>query len=210
MRARALLFATSLIAQACTVTTALQHDPEPKPNASGDARPSAPGPGAAPVEREPTRAPPSVAEDQLLDCPAPGVTKRTIYCTESGKVAGGWVIVDSMQLPDDATIIFDVAGPDATRQTRLQIAVRGEELYITHVTCGACRRVLGRGFTAYLTHMREDQLRAMQTQLGLDAALPVLTDAAAWTTFCADERGKQALTRIAALSESEAGDARGR
>jgi hypothetical protein len=201
----------------CTVTTKPDAD-APKPNTSaapsddGELDSSDTDPGEPkPDPNEQPKVARAVPAEQLPACPSEQGNALANYCTDDGKLAGSWVPVDTLKVPDDVVVIFNAQGPDASKQTSLLIATRGDELYIKHVTCGACRRVLGRGFMGHLSHMHETQLRELQKQLGLGDELPVLDSAEAWTNFCGDERGKGALTQIASKTEGEAaGGGRGR
>ncbi|HVI03465.1 MAG TPA: hypothetical protein VM869_32450 [Enhygromyxa sp.] len=205
------LLAFCSLSIACTTTTTKGDADTPKPNTdaapSGEPEPdwsdTDPGePEPDPNEQSPVaRAMPA---DQLPACPSEQGNALANYCTQAGKLAGSWVPVDTLKVPDDVVIIFNAEGPDASKQTRLLIATRGDELYIEHVTCGACRRVLGQGFMGHVSHLSEDQRRELQTRLGLDGAMPVLDSTEAWASFCADERGKGALTQIASKTEGEA------
>ena len=156
--------------------------------------PNEPDPNETQVARAPT---------DLPACPTEQGTND--YCTEDAKLAGSWVPVDTLDVPDTVTILFNAEGPDASRQTSLMIAVQGEQLFIRHVTCGACRRVLGQGFSGWLPHLSEVQLRELQTRLGLGTDTPLRDSAETWTSFCGDEQGKAALTQLASKTEGETG-----
>ena len=179
----------------CIVTSTLGDGNEPGPSKAdgSDAADSpAPKPNAEPPVAEP-----------LPDCPT-DESALTVYCTDSGKLAGKWVPVDTLRIPDDVEIIFNAEGPDTVRRSSLMIATRGDELYIAHATCRGCRRVLGQGFAGHLSHMSEAQLRELQTRLGLGVETPLLASNGAWASFCSDETGKLALSQIAA--DTQLGD----
>jgi hypothetical protein len=195
----------------CTGTTTTKADADaPKPNTSAapkedvgpdssDTDPSEPepDPNAPKVDRAP------LPRAELPDCPTEPGDAIASYCTDDGKLAGQWVPVDTLKVPDDVEVIFNAEGPDASKQTSLLIATLGEQLFIKQVTCGACRRVLGKGFAGHLSHMSEVQLRELQTELGLGTDMPTLDSAEKWASFASDERGKGALTQIASKSEGE-------
>jgi hypothetical protein len=211
-RALPALLAVSLVL-GCTVTTTKADADAPKPNTSADSSDAdapKPNPESEPEPSDPKPARAPVPRAELADCPAEQGTAIANYCTDDGKLAGSWVPVDTLKVPDEVEIIFNAEGPDATKQTSLMIATRGDELYIKQVTCGACRRVLGQGFAGHLSHMSEAQLRELQKQLGLGDDMPVLESTEKWTSFCGDERGKGTLTALASKAESETGTGRGR
>lgn len=201
-RALPALLAVCLIPLACTVTTTQVDGNEPKPSSSADTKvadPAEPDPANDDDDSKPNRVAPPTSE--LPDCPSGGSLPS--YCTDEGKLAGQWILVDTLKIPDDVEIIFNAENADASNQTSLLIAIRGEELYIKHVTCGACRRVLGQAFTGQLAHMSETQVRGMQTQLGLADDTPLLASADAWQSFCIDDAGKAALAQLAEKSEGD-------
>ncbi len=191
-RAPALLVAC-LLPLACTSTTAQVDDNAPEPDASaggerdGEADGAAPQPAPEPGGRD--------LAAELPDCEA-SEGEFTSYCTNDGKLAGRWMPADTLRVPADVEIVFDAKGPDRPPQARLQIATRGDELYIKHVTCGACRRIIGRGFVGYPARMSAEQLREVQGRLGLAAELAPLTDTAAWAEYCRSEAGERALTQL--------------
>lgn len=189
---------------ACTTSNSKVDADEPKPNTTVSADSSDTDPAPTAPDPNEIQASPSPAVD-LPDCPTERGDALANYCTDDGKLAGSWVLVDTLQIPDDVVIIFNAEGPDQSKQTSLMIATHGEALYIRHVTCGACRRLLGQGFSGYPARMSEAQLRAMQTQLGLAEDTPLLDSAEAWARFCEDEAGKAALTKIAGKAEGDAG-----
>lgn len=206
-RALPALLALCSITIGCTVSTTKADADTPKPNTSAEPEPDWSDTDPGEPEPDPNEQPPiaRAPAEELPACPTEQGNALANYCTEDGKLAGTWVPVDLLKVPDDVVVIFNAEGPDTSKQTSLLIATRGDALYIKQVTCGACRRVLGRGFAGQLSHMSEAQLRELQTQLGLAQDLPLLEDAAKWTSFCADERGKAALTQIASKAEGEAG-----
>ena len=65
----------------------------------------------------------------------------------------------------------------------LVVAVEGERLWVRQVTCGMCRRIMGWSFVGDLPKLGEDQLRAIQTRLGLPASAPTLKTAKDWRDF---------------------------
>lgn len=138
--------------------------------------------------------------------PCPEQARGESYCTEDGKLAGEWMPVDMLRVPEDAQVIFEASeGPTAggSRQPSLTIAVDGEMIYLRHVTCGACRRELGDGFRGQLSAMTAEQTQAMQAKLGLDASMPVLDTAEKWENFASDARGEPALKAIASKTDRD-------
>ncbi len=148
----------------------------------------------APIEAEPAPAPDPHA--QLADCPGSASADR--YCTEAGKLAGQWGMVDMVRVPKDAQEIF-AAAPEHSRQPSLHIAVEGEVLYIRKVSCGNCARIMGEGFRGQLDALSEAQLLELAARLGLDAGLAPLRTAQAWRDYASGE-GREALVQIAAQS----------
>lgn len=156
-------------------------------------KPDTPGSDVSSPELEgepPARA--AVAE--LPDCPADA--DADTYCTDDGKLAGRWVPVDTLRPPTSAQTVFEATHPDIERQPSLVILLDGETLYIKWVTCGSCRRVIGHGFQGELAALSDEQLRALQTKLGLPADAPLLDSAAAWRRYVSDEPGKTTLTEL--------------
>jgi hypothetical protein len=193
-----------LLSLACTTSNTRADADEPRPDTTVSVDWSDTDP--APPEPDPheIRTSPSVALD-LPECPAERGGALIHYCTEDDKLVGSWVPVDTLKIPDDVEIRFNAEGPDQRTQTSLMIATRGEALYIRHVTCGGCRRVIGQGFFGYPSRMDASQLRAMQAQLGLGDDAPLLDSAEAWTRYCEDPAGKATLTKIAGKAEGDAG-----
>lgn len=143
------------------------------------------------VEAEP---PARASASDLPDCPADA--DAGTYCTADGKLAGRWVLVDTLRPPTSAQIIFEAKHLDIHQQPSLVILLDGETLYIKAVTCGACRRVMGNGFAGVLTALSDEQLRALEIGLGLAADAPLLDSAAAWRGYVDSEPGKTALTEL--------------
>lgn len=139
----------------------------------------------------------------LAECPAEAPEGGANYCTEDGKLAAFSGPVDRVKVPESAEKLFYQEGTDTERKTYLAISAVGETLYIRHVTCENCRRVLGKGYTAHLDHMSEEQVKALQAELGLDAEMAALTTAAAWKDFASNERGMGTLVGLAAKAEGE-------
>lgn len=154
-----------------------------KPNGSGVAEPEAEG-------EPPARA----GATELPDCPADA--DADTYCTDDGKLAGRWVLVDTLRPPTSAAIVFEATHPDMEPQPSLTILLDGETLYIKWVTCGSCRRVIGHGFGGTPTALSDEQLRALNTKLGLPADAPLLDSADAWRRYADGEPGKAALTEL--------------
>jgi hypothetical protein len=162
-----------------------QGDEASKPNGSGSevTEPEAEG-------EPPARA--SVPE--LPDCPADA--DADTYCTEDGKLAGRWVPVDTVNPPASAVAVFEALHPELEKQPSLVIKLDGETLYIEKVTCGSCRRVIGQGFSGQLDVLSDEQLRALQTKLGLGREPPLLDTAEAWRAFAGQDPGKALLTKL--------------
>lgn len=200
----ALLFAL-VIPVGCAVSSGGggQATEQPKPNSGGEgASDSDPG-GAADTPRDVTAA--RDATD-LPDCPATeGRNAWFTYCNDAGKLVGEWRPVDVIRPPEDAVVIFSAEGPDTGRGSRLTLAVRGDELYILHVTCDRCRRVLGQGFVGRPALLSAEQRESVQAQLGVSEDVPNLESVAAWTEFASDERGQTMLTELASITEMHVG-----
>lgn len=139
----------------------------------------------------PARAPTA----ELPDCPADANVDDT-YCTEDGKLAGRWVPVDTLHPPTSAEIVFEASQPDIQQQPSLTILLDGETIYVKHVTCGSCRRVLGQGFSGALAALSDEQLRALQTKLGLAVDSPLMDSPDAWRSYIGGKPGKAALTEL--------------
>jgi hypothetical protein len=166
-----------------------KQDETSKPNTSGSevANPEVANPE---VEGEPpTRA-------EAPDCPADA--DADTYCTADGKLAGRWVPVDTLDTPPGVQPVFEAQHPDHEKQPSLVITLDGGTLYIEQVTCGSCRRVTGWGFSGELEALSDEQLRALQTKLGLGREPPPLDSAEAWQSFCSQDPGKATLTKLSA------------
>jgi hypothetical protein len=199
------LLAVCLVPLACTVNTMRADADAPKQDGSADSQQADPtDPDAAREDGDDKPARASLAADELPDCPAENGT-FVVYCTKANKLAGRWMAVDALEIPDDVEIIFNAEGPDSSRQSSLLIATRGDELFIKHVTCGSCRRVLGQGFAGHLSHMSEDQILGVQAQLGLGDDVGVLATGTDWASFARDERRNEVLTEIATITEMRVG-----
>jgi hypothetical protein len=133
---------------------------------------------------------------ERLDCPADA--DADTYCTQDGKLAGRWVPVDTLRPPAGAQPIFEATLPDLEKQPSLVISLVGATLYIKHVSCGSCRRVIGQGFSGELDTLSDEQLRALQSKLGLAGDSPLLDSPESWRSFCGQDPGKATLTKLAA------------
>lgn len=162
--------------------------PEPAEPPAVEAAPEAPSPPPAPAAPEPPAEP-------AADCAA-GPEVVHAYC-EGTSVVGQWTAVDRMTVPDDAVELFMAAAPGSggSRGRRLTVAVRGEELFLRFVTCGACRRVLGEAFEGRLDQLDEPQVLHVQETLGLKGE-PAMGTAAAWTAFTKSAEGSRKLKDI--------------
>lgn len=214
LRALPALLVLCLVQVGCTTTSAQVDTDQPKPNSKSDLGDAdadkAPADDAdadnKSHEDKPSRAP--IAAAELPECPSAADSRSVLvnYCTEAGtetaKLAGAWVPVDTLRIPDDVEIIFNATGSDDAQRPSLLIAVRGDQLFVRQVTCGMCARVLGQGFAGHLSHMSAEQLAAMQTQLGLGDEIPTLTSVEAWTSFASAEQGKATLTTFAGKAEA--------
>jgi hypothetical protein len=116
-------------------------------------------------------------------CPDAGPSPReaTVFCDGSGRVTGVWAMVDTIQgiPPDGAEVISRMQGDGGSRGRSLVLALEGERLWFSLVTCGICRRILGWSFGGDLPKLTDEQLHVVQSRLGL-AADPPLRTAAAW------------------------------
>jgi hypothetical protein len=158
-----------------------------------DSKPN--GSGSEVTEPEAEGEPPARASaPQLPDCPADA--DADTYCTPEGKLAGRWVPVDTVRPPTSAETVFEATHTDIEQQPSLAILLDGETLYIKWVTCGSCRRVIGFGFSGDLAAMSDEQLRAMQTKLGLARDAALNDSAAGWRRYVTGEDGKAALTEL--------------
>lgn len=143
---------------------------------------------------EPDAPAPERADAELPDCPSE--PRMPVYCTDAGKLAGAWTMADMVHIPSDALVVFEAQGTSQERPSLL-VAQLGETLYLRHDTCGACARIIGYGFSGQPSAMTEAQLRDLQASLGLPSELPAMTSLAAWTSYCAGDSGRAALTEIA-------------
>ena len=204
--------ALTLLASACSVSVSSgSGSSDPKPNSgeqvdNDDAKPDSGGDEGDSGGDEGSDTPELTAANALEDCPSEaGRDQLTNYCTDAGKLAGQWVPVDMLKVPADAEIVFHHKPEGVKEAPELSVALVGQRLYIRQVTCGACRRVLGQGFAGHLAHLSEEQMRAVQAQLGLSEDMPLLNTPDQWRSFASDERGKGALTEIAGKTEGETG-----
>lgn len=201
-RALPALLVVCLVQLGCSTAPAPVDTDQPKPNATAVSGEPTEADKPTGEDVKPTRAP--IAAAELPDCP-PAADSRSVlvpYCTEDAKLAGAWVPVDTLKIPDDVEIIFNAGGPEGADQSSLMIAVLGDQLFARQVTCGRCRRVLGQGFAGHLSHMSAEQIAAMQTQLGLGEEVPALDSAEKWTSFARDAQGKATLTTLAGRTEA--------
>lgn len=201
LRAQPVVLVLCLVTLSCTTTAT---------TTPGDANELDQAEPAAKPEPEPSPEP-SPSAVALPECPSDPLAQGmlTTYCTEQGELAGFWVPVDTLKIPADAEILFDLEAAEAREQPRLLVALRGEELYIRRVACGACRRVTGRGFAGHLSRLSAAQVAAMQGALGLDEGHPLLDSGAKWVSFTSEPGGQQALNEV--LSKvSEEPDSGGR
>jgi hypothetical protein len=162
-----------------------EQDESSKPNTSGSEIADLEADGQPPDRAEPAGLP---------DCPADA--DADTYCTEDGKLAGRWVPVDTVNPPASAVAVFEALHPELEKQPSLVIKLDGETLYIEKVTCGSCRRVIGQGFSGQLDVLSDEQLRALQTKLGLGREPPLLDTAEAWRAFAGQDPGKALLTKL--------------
>lgn len=156
---------------------------------------------AAPVVVE-EPGPPPVADAALPECP-PDADADT-YCTPSGELAGRWVMVDRLRVPASAETIFEAQHPEITEQPSLRVAIDGDTLYIAHVTCGACRRVMGNGFSGDPAALDPEQRRAIQDKLGLGDDVAALDGVEAWRKWAAGADGQAALAELAKRGDPRA------
>jgi hypothetical protein len=201
----------ALVPLACVAQVRDGGSGEPKPDTAGegevqaDVAPSEGDDAGAEVggddvEADPTRA---SSEAALPECPADA--GPDMYCNADNQLVGQWMLVDLLHIPKGAKVIFDAHHVDVDRQPGLTLAIEGETLYIRHVTCGACRRILGDGFRGQPAQMSEKQLREMQTRLGLGVEMPLLDSTEAVERFASDERGQAKLGEISLQSDAAGG-----
>jgi hypothetical protein len=123
------------------------------------------------------------ANDLGAACPTEpeiGRSQRRFLCDASGLVAGVWAPVDVLHdvPPEGAAILRDVP-MQGDRGTSLRVGIAGTKIYVQHVTCGRCRRILGEAFAGDFTRLSDEDLRALQEHLGLPGD-PLLRTADAW------------------------------
>ena len=189
VRAKALLLALSLALAGCPKSS------PPAPAVSvPDAPPSATIADAVPDASTPTDS--GAARSELPEpftllagaCPAPDAGRRgsTVFCDASGRVTGVWAMVDTVQgiPPASAEVIHESASDGGMPGRSLVLALEGERLWFSLVSCGRCRRVLGWSFGGDLPKLTDEQLHVMQQRLGLPSDPPLRT-AAAWRTAMA-------------------------
>ena len=106
-------------------------------------------------------------------------------CDARGSVAAVIAMVDTVGdfPPASAEVIANRARSEFAPGEELTIALEGERLFVRHVTCGACRRVLGFAVVADLNRLQDDGLRMVQARAGLAADAPLLPNANAWREY---------------------------
>ncbi len=181
-------FAGALVAVAC----AGSGQPSEVPLSPAPAEPAASSPAAAPTASEPPpQTPPAPAERSELPeafaalgqpCGEASGPEAEILCDTRGVVAGVWVPVDAVQdvPPARAEIIRLEPREEGAPGRELSVGVEDERLWVSYVTCGTCRRIMGWAFVGDLRRLSEVQLRAAQKRLGLPDSAPTLKTAAAW------------------------------
>jgi hypothetical protein len=175
------------------VSTPASSEPHERP--ATDERDPVPTEPAGPTVIVEADAPaPEPVDADLPDCPSEA--SMPVYCTDAGKLAGAWTMADMVHIPSDALVVFEAEGTSQDRPS-LVVAQLGETLYLRHITCGACARTMGYGFSGRPSAMTEAQLLDLQVALGLPAELPPLTRLTTWANYCAGENGRAALTEIA-------------
>lgn len=120
-------------------------------------------------------------------CPA--APKPTDYCSEAGALVGQWMMVDRLRVPEGAELLSELSeGGGGIGQNSLRIATADGVLYIHYVTCGACRRRLGKAFRGELAQMSGEQIKHMQAELGLREDTPVLDSVEAWRRYTVENQ----------------------
>lgn len=164
--------------------------PPPASPASGEVAPAS---SSAPPAVA-SSAPESTAEGPVKQsgiggpCPAgpPAYPFLLRHCDANGKVTGVSMPVDVLHgvPPAGAQILRQDRQMDNPPGQEVVIAAEGNRLWIKVVTCGHCRRVIGWSFVGDLPLLRDDEIRGLQTELGLPAD-PVLKTPDAWKTVLA-------------------------
>jgi hypothetical protein len=109
------------------------------------------------------------------------------FCDHAGRVSGVWAMVDTVHgvPPREADVIRDEPVLQKSPGRSLVVALEGERLWFRLVTCGMCRRVMGYAFVGDLPRLSDEQLRAIETRLGLPPSTPPLRTAKEWRDFYA-------------------------
>ena len=115
---------------------------------------------------------------------------RVHYCGSDHLIAGVLVPVDFVHdiPPANAEVIQQrINDGGVIRGNSLTVAVEGERLWIHHVTCGMCRRIMGIAFVGDLDRLDDYALSDIQRRLQLPGA-PLLRTSADWRDALADTR----------------------
>ena len=155
--------------------------------------------GPAPTFVEADNPPPADEHADLPDCPSEAdKPPKPYYCTESGKLIGGWVFADQLRIPDSARVLFYAEG-ESNDASNLTVAASedSETLYLRHVTCSRCARITGSAFGGMIDAMTPEQVLALQAELGLPKDTPALRTIAEWEAYAGSPAGVAALTKIA-------------
>ncbi len=91
-------------------------------------------------------------------------------------------MVDTVDgVPPAGAQVIRVEPERATNPGRsLVVALEGDRLWFRLVSCGACRRIMGRAFVAELSKLSDAQLKDIQLRVGLPADVRPLHTPDAW------------------------------
>ncbi len=178
-----LMWATPLLLVGCPKST------PPAPAVSVPDAPASAGP--ATTAAADASAPMDAAEPAALPgpfallggaCPDAGPSPReaTVFCDAGGRVSGVWAMVDTVRgiPPAGAEVIYRMQSDGGRPGRSLVLALEGERLWFSLVSCGMCRRILGWSFGGDLPKLSDEQLHVVQSRLGLPVDPPLRTSAA--------------------------------
>lgn len=108
-------------------------------------------------------------------------------CDDTGTAVGLWAPVDTVYgvPPEEAELVHDKQPEPEPPGVGLTVGLEGGRLWIRHVTCARCRRVMGWAYVGELPELTDLHLREIQARLGLPSD-PVLRTPDDWRAAFAD------------------------
>ena len=107
---------------------------------------------------------------------ADGVTPM---CDGKGIAVGLWRLLGTVDgVPPEASTTIH-ARDGLPRGASLHVAVEGERLWISQVTCGICARIISSAFVGWPAKLNDTQLQKIQQRLGIPQE-PALRSVADW------------------------------